>query len=532
MEDKKLKILVCCGVKGQFRAFINHIEGLFSKKGSFDYVFCIGDFFGDDDSDSNKEWEQFINTNKIVSVPVYILGPNKKQHEKYYHNLKNQQLAPNIYYLGKHGVFTTTDGLKIGYVSGIQSSSKSNNEEFMFNYDSLVQFKDSCHRSGHVPLDILLTSPWPTDICNKERVEGSIKDNLLDKNLEAPLLSWIADNLTPRYHFAGMQGFFYQRSPYKNHNSNVITRFVGIGDYYKNKHSKQKWLYGFVISPGSIQHKMDYTVTDSPYITDTSQYTIGSAPNIKQYFYNTELNKNSNNFVPHKKRKYDGPTSHKALDIDAQSCWFCLSSKNVSKHMIISIGNSVYIAAAKGPLVENHILLIPIEHIKSLANVPSATETEINLLKSSINQYFESINQAVVYFERSIMSAHFQLQVVPVSIGVVDRLESAFKNKFEDHNLNLVELPPAASLQQIAKKSNGQYFYLELPNGKRFYHCAAKKTDQRFPIQIAREVLASSKILNVKDRIDWKKCEQTENEEANGVIKFRNSFAQFNPIKD
>jgi len=35
-----------------------------------------------------------------VSVPIYTLGPNKKQHEKYFKNLKDQQLAPNIYYLG------------------------------------------------------------------------------------------------------------------------------------------------------------------------------------------------------------------------------------------------------------------------------------------------------------------------------------------------------------------------------------------------------------------------------------------------
>lgn len=37
----------------------------------------------------------------LVSVPIYILGPNKKEHGKFFRNLKNQQLAPNIYYLGK-----------------------------------------------------------------------------------------------------------------------------------------------------------------------------------------------------------------------------------------------------------------------------------------------------------------------------------------------------------------------------------------------------------------------------------------------
>lgn len=114
--------LVCSGVNGQIKSFIDHVEGLFAKKGPFDYVFCIGDFFGDGVACEN-EWEEFKNSgitgiyfliilfyyyyNKyiyffvlLVSVPIYTLGPNKKEHEKYFKNLQDQQLAPNIYYLG------------------------------------------------------------------------------------------------------------------------------------------------------------------------------------------------------------------------------------------------------------------------------------------------------------------------------------------------------------------------------------------------------------------------------------------------
>jgi len=31
-----------------------------------------------------------------------------------------------------------------------------------------------------------------------------------------------------------------------------------------------------------------------------------------------------------------------AIDISADSCWFCLSSKNITKHLIVSIGNQVF----------------------------------------------------------------------------------------------------------------------------------------------------------------------------------------------
>lgn len=48
-------------------------------------------------------------------------------------------------------------------------------------------------------------------------------------------------------------------------------------------------------------------------------------------------------------------------------------------------------------------------------------------LKSSLNQYFENTGRVAVYFERNILSAHFQLQVVPVPIRMADRLEDMFK---------------------------------------------------------------------------------------------------------
>lgn len=31
-----------------------------------------------------------------------------------------------------------------------------------------------------------------------------------------------------------------------------------------------------------------------------------------------------------------------AIDISTDSCWFCLSSKKITKHLIISIGNQVF----------------------------------------------------------------------------------------------------------------------------------------------------------------------------------------------
>lgn len=47
-----------------------------------------------------------------------------------------------------------------------------------------------------------------------------------------------------------------------------------------------------------------------------------------------------------------------------------------------------------------------------------------------------------------------------------------------------------------------------------------------------REILASPDLLNIQDRIDWKKCSQSEADEVTDVQMFSKAFASFNPFKD
>lgn len=55
--------LVCSGIKGQIIPFVDYLESLYAKKGLFNYVFCIGDFFGDDET-CEKNLEEFKKSGK------------------------------------------------------------------------------------------------------------------------------------------------------------------------------------------------------------------------------------------------------------------------------------------------------------------------------------------------------------------------------------------------------------------------------------------------------------------------------------
>jgi len=87
---------------------------------------------------------------------------------------------------------------------------------------------------------------------------------------------------------------------------------------------------------------------------------LPTKPELNQFFYDT-------NYQPgeagqqKKKRKYEenrppGPPS---------PCWFCLSSPDVDKHLIISIGEHV----SSVPLVFNLVLVWSIFNLNSLSTV-------------------------------------------------------------------------------------------------------------------------------------------------------------------
>ncbi|ONM54602.1 Zinc finger CCCH domain-containing protein 64 [Zea mays] len=81
------------------------------------------------------------------------------------------------------------------------------------------------------------------------------------------------------------------------------------------------------------------------------------------------------------------------------SCWFCLSSPDVESHLVISIGEGYYCTLAKGPLVPNHVLMIPVEHCPSTLMMPPEAEAELGRYKIALSKYFEKQGKTAVYFE-------------------------------------------------------------------------------------------------------------------------------------
>ncbi|KAL6599316.1 hypothetical protein ACP70R_045810 [Stipagrostis hirtigluma subsp. patula] len=216
------------------------------------------------------------------------------------------------------------------------------------------------------------------------------------------------------------------------------------------------------------------------------------------------------------------------------SCWFCLSSPDVESHLVISIGEGYYCALAKGPLVPNHVLMIPVEHCPSTLMMSPEAEAELERYKNALGRYFEKQGKTAVYFEWvSQHSRHANLQAVPVPLSKADAVKKIFQLAAKRLGFEFSVVNPDGDANQGRESLRSQYesksslFYVELPEGRILLHTI--DGTEKFPAQFGREVLAG--LLSMADRADWRNCKLSKEEEIRMVDDFKQGFREFDPAE-
>ncbi|KAK8921296.1 Zinc finger CCCH domain-containing protein 59 [Platanthera zijinensis] len=205
--------------------------------------------------------------------------------------------------------------------------------------------------------------------------------------------------------------------------------------------------------------------------------------------------------------------------IPEKNCWFCLSSPHVEAHLVISIGGSYYCALAKGPLVQDHVLLIPIEHHPNTLTSSLEAEAELEKYKNALKIYFKNQEKAVVFFEWIFRSSpHTNLQAVPIPFSKASTVQKIFT--FAAKKLGF-EISLAHFLCPKAKKARGGsveksvFFLLPLPLRTRLLHHATIQGNDAYPIQFYSEQF--SKILSMNDNRDFRQCKYDGEVEVKGT---------------
>ncbi|KAG7456028.1 hypothetical protein MATL_G00247330 [Megalops atlanticus] len=537
MGDQPLRVLVCGDVEGRFSVLFNRVTTIQKKSGQFDLLLCVGDFFGSS-PETQAEWEAYKSGAKKAPIHTYVLGAASQDTVKYFPSADGCELAENITYLGRRGVFTGVSGLQIAYVSGREAQQEPAPAHCFTAKDVAALAAPLVSSSKFKGVDILLTSQWPRWVWQY----GNSPD-INTKSCGAASIAHLAEQLKPRYHFAGLEGTHYERLPYRNHmvlqeTAQHVSRFIALANI--NNPAKKKYLYAFSIVPLKNMDpaelvKQPQDVTENPYrkiLKENKKDKPAAAAAFQeeepasQFFF--DLGKKQQQGSGRKRQSEgDRPTQPKQPRRPPQPtgpCWFCLASPEVEKHLVISIGTHCYMALAKGCLTPDHVLLLPIGHYQSVVDLAAEVVEELERYKAAVRDFYKSRGRRCVLFERNYRSQHLQLQVVPVPVDrcSTDDMKEAFMVQAQEQQMELLEIPQHTDLKQIAQPGT-PYFYVELDTGEKLFH----RIKKNFPLQFGREVLASEAVLNIPTRADWRECKYSREEEESLTKKFREEFEPF-----
>ena len=496
--SSSVRVLVLGAANGKLKELFAKISSLNTKAGPFDVVLCLGDVF---DGEEDEYFQQLISGEVEILVSTYFTIGRKPLPESIKMLVGHGgQVCNNLYflgtllliivlmYLGRRGSFITAEGLKLMFLGGVEGDAPKDE------YSPTFTHRDIAVLSGTA--DILITSTAPESISN-------LSSKPFLKGTQA--IATLVQKIHPRYHFAA-EGIFYEREPFDN--GHGYTRFLSLGDV-----KGDRWYYAFKInvSAGYVE-KPPQGVTGNPFkkrefeIDNRSCRICGD---------NDHLSMDCPQKQPRKRwRRIVGRNSSMLPFTDlANDCFFCLSNVNVAKHLVVSIGIEVYLALAKGPLTTKestrlpfpgHLLIIPIAHTP----FGSSTETsEMESYREKLTRFFEARNCYTVTFEIKYsggIHAHWQLIAIPKDKSV----EKEIMDGFTEKKMNLEKREPGES---------EEYCRLVLPSGS-----YVATLPVRFDLHFPRRILA--KILNLKEREDWRSCIQSEDEERSDALAFRGEF--------
>ncbi|KII88125.1 hypothetical protein PLICRDRAFT_41246 [Plicaturopsis crispa FD-325 SS-3] len=232
-------------------------------------------------------------------------------------------------------------------------------------------------------------------------------------------------------------------------------------------------------------------------------------------------------------------------EIAPDECWFCLSNPNLAKHLIVSIGSECYLTLPKGQIIPTHtddsdriasvpggghLLIVPITHYPTLSTIPPDLAPPIleenEKYKTAIRSMYAKHGCVPVFFEVGRLTAkggHAHVQVVPVPRKLEAKVEGAFMDQGRAIGVDF-EGEPDEALEACAQGGRS-YFRVDLPDGKKMVH--VMKDGVPFSIQFGRQVLVQ--LLAMPERMDWKACMLSEEDDRADAQAFKAAFAPFDP---
>ncbi|KAJ5179830.1 hypothetical protein N7492_003040 [Penicillium capsulatum] len=552
------KIIVVGAVNCHLRAAFTKLAKQHTKL-NFACAIIVGNLFGDCSTEKElDEISALLNGNINVPLPTYFTLGDRPLPTRIVEKIEaDDEVCPNLYFLGKRGTLKTAEGVRIAALGGNfedAQSSKQPQSNAVGRFQSTYGEADARALFGTHSADILITNQWPKGI--RTGSNAPIPEDQKFLPAEIQCVADVCATLKPRYHFSVSDNFFFEREPFfhmptdDTSDGKPVTRFISLAPF----DSKQKAMYAFQpnieIPPSS---RIDAGVTASP-LSAPQAKRKGLPPQRESFQRFSHHDDSRYRQGPHKRMRERAPPP------GPDRCFFCLSNPNVATHLITSIGNESYLTTAKGPLppakffpslgFPGHMLIIPFTHTPTFGSISdpatrASTFDEMQRYRFALNQMVATRSEgklgAVTWEVSRASGIHTHWQFLPVPIALISDglVEAAFT--VEAQNL---QYPPFSRAKAELNSENEatDYFRVSIWNATdstdgdsespEKKSAGTEKTlileltpDFRFDLQFGRRVMA--KLLELDSRMNWKDAPQSVEEEEADAEAFKEAFKSY-----
>ena len=456
---------------------------------------------------------------------------------------KDDEIAPNLHYLGKRSVTKTSEGVRIVTLGGVLDTTTPGLS------------KDQCLPShteedvkslrGANNADILLTTIWPTNIWTNSPKAKELGIN----DTTSPSQQSIAElcaALKPRYHFATSptpicferEPFFPETKDEASQDKGIsLTRFISLAPFGNT--AKAKSLYAFTINREAI-------ITPPPGSTLTPFFQPPKKRSAEEAGFSRFAQPSDTH---HDRRRK--PRRDRSPPPGPERCFFCLSNPNLPTHMVCSVGEEAYLATAKGPLPSatqylaqnlafpGHIIITPLTHAPTLttdamgADEAKRTHLEMTRFRESLQGMVSSRSKrqlgAVTWEISRARNIHLHWQFLPVPAELVTGglVEAGFRVSAEDSKQGKFVEKEFGTADEVEGDYLRVWIWAE-EEDKVVGKSLVLRIDEGayFDLQFPRRVMAKL-IFGDEKRVFWKDVVQGEEEEKRDVAEFRGAFKEW-----
>ncbi|CAG9854110.1 unnamed protein product [Phyllotreta striolata] len=224
-------------------------------------------------------------------------------------------------------------------------------------------------------------------------------------------------------------------------------------------------------------------------------------------------------------------SDHQKISQTLDNCNKCIQSESTPKHLMISMGETVYLSLpAYEPLTEGHCMIVPIKHTPCATQLDENEWSDVMDVRKSLVRLFNASNKTCVFFEcamRLHKFPHMVIECIPIDREEGDMAPIYFKKAIDEseiewaQNKKLIHLKGKDVRKAVPKGL--AYFSVSFGMEEGFAHVI--EDEQLFPNNFAQEIIGGMLDLH---HSKWRKPKvQKFEEQKKRVLEFSSSWKDF-----